>query len=169
MPSWKKIIVSGSNAVLSSVTASFQGNLTGTASFAVTAATASTADNFYVRGNVGINTTSPAERLHVSGNIYLGTGNQSIRYRTATNWDYHLDATNDDFRIYDSDTTYFIQAVYNGGTTNKYLSLLNTLTVRNNGNVGIGTTNPTLARLQILRTSYKQYIMEEPQTSTFLY
>ena len=319
MPSWKKVIVSGSDAVLTSVTASFLGNLTGTSSFAVTAATASTADNFYVRGNVGIGsaapayridvaggsintdtdyrldgvivlennttytmllnpegartlymgdsgdranyydnnshifrsaggtstyglwrstglginttnpserlhvsgnirvdtpsnnnvgnglrlnrpgsfyagfeiatsnvvdwsigansagfgiyqsglaattrlninsagnvgigTTSPSERLHVSGNIYLGTGNQSIRYRTATNWDYYLNATNDDFRIYDSDTTYFLQAVYNGGSTNKYLSLLNTLTVRNNGNVGIGTTNPTLAKLQIL-------------------
>ena len=129
---------------------SFTGSLFGTASFAVTAATASTADNFYVRGNVGVGTTSPSERLHVSGNIYLGTGNQSVKYRTATNWDYYLNANNDDFRIYDSDTTYFLQAVYNGGTTNKYLSLLNTLTVRNNGNVGIGTTNPTLARLQIL-------------------
>ena len=56
MPSWRKVIVSGSDAVLSSVTASFLGNLTGTSSFAVTAATASTADNFYVRGSVGVGT-----------------------------------------------------------------------------------------------------------------
>lgn len=37
MPSWKKVIISGSNADLLTVTASFKGNLTGTASVATTA------------------------------------------------------------------------------------------------------------------------------------
>ena len=48
MPNWKKLVVSGSNAVLNSVTASFTGSLTGaligTASWARNALTASTID-----------------------------------------------------------------------------------------------------------------------------
>ena len=47
MPNWKKVVVSGSDAVLNSVTASFTGSLTGaligTASWATNATTATTA------------------------------------------------------------------------------------------------------------------------------
>ena len=41
MPNWKKVVVSGSDAVLNSVTASFTGSLAGTASYATQALSAS--------------------------------------------------------------------------------------------------------------------------------
>jgi hypothetical protein len=94
-------------------------------------------------GKVGIGTTDPAEKLHVAGNIYIGNGNQFIRYRSATIWDYYLSATNDDFFFYDSQNTNFFEARYNGGGTGKYFRILNTLFVSNSGSVGIGTTDPS--------------------------
>jgi hypothetical protein len=98
---------------------------------------------------LGIGATSPAEKLHVAGNIYIGNGNQFIRYRSATIWDYYLSATNDDFFFYDSQNTNFFEARYNGGGTGKYFRILNTLFVSNSGNVGIGTTSPGSNRLQV--------------------
>jgi hypothetical protein len=84
--------------------------------------------------NVGVGTSSPAERLDVLGNIRLGNSNQYIRYRTSTNWDYYLKANGDNFEIYDSDTTKFIELLYAGGSTTKYLNLLNSARATNNGN-----------------------------------
>lgn len=49
MPSWKKVIISGSNAELLSVTSSFKGNLTGTSSYATLALSAS-----YAPGGSGV-------------------------------------------------------------------------------------------------------------------
>jgi hypothetical protein len=83
MPSWKKIITSGSSALLLNVTASsftgsFTGSFLGTASFAVSASyapssgassqwTSSGADIYYVLGNVGIGTNSPLAKTHIKG------------------------------------------------------------------------------------------------------
>jgi hypothetical protein len=58
MPNWKKVIVSGSDASLNSVFANsvtasiFSGSLQGTSSWATNALTASSADNFTVRGTL---------------------------------------------------------------------------------------------------------------------
>ena len=96
-------------------------------------------------GNVGIGTTAPGQKLQIeNGSISLaGSTNKYIRYNSASNWQYYLANSNDDFRLYDSNSLDFIRAVYNGGDTNKYLSLVNgTMIVKNNGNVGIGTTSP---------------------------
>lgn len=95
-------------------------------------------------GNVGIGTASPAERLHVIGNLSLGSSsNSTITYRTASNWRYNLGAVNDDFFIYDAQSVNYFAAYYNGGGTGKYASILGALNVKNDGNVGIGTTSPT--------------------------
>lgn len=91
---------------------------------------------------VGIGTTSPAEALHVAGNVYIGDGNYRIRFRSASAWDYYLASSQDDFFLYDSNSTNFFEARYNGGGSAKYARILSTLLVNNSGNVGIGTTSP---------------------------
>jgi len=88
----------------------------------------------------------------ISRNIDLsGSSNKRIQFNSFTNWQYNFSNFNDDFNIYDSDNTNFISLFYNGGTTNKYASILGALTVKNNGNVGIGTVSPE-AKLHISGT-----------------
>jgi len=107
-------------------------------------------------GNVGINTTSPAEKLHIVGNIQLGSNsNQYIRYRTQSAWDYYLKADSDDFVIYDSQSTEFFRAIYNGGGTAKYAQFLNSLRAHNNSNVtvlGTLTENSSLRYKENIKT-----------------
>jgi hypothetical protein len=71
MPNWKKVIVSGSAAVLSSVTASFTGSLTGaligTASWAVSASQALTASRATSASYAA--TASYAQNITISGSI----------------------------------------------------------------------------------------------------
>jgi hypothetical protein len=100
MPNWKKVIVSGSNAALNSlsvttnvVAQSFTGSLFGTSSFATSAlsaisasyaATASSADNFLIRqdataSNLLVNNTITAQTLVVQ------TVTSSIVYSSGSN------------------------------------------------------------------------------------
>ena len=68
MPNWKKVIVSGSSAVLTSVTATtgFTGSLQGTASFATSALSAS-----YAPGGAGIPTFPYTGSAIISGSLEL--------------------------------------------------------------------------------------------------
>jgi hypothetical protein len=89
-------------------------------------------------GNVGIGTTSPLEKLHVEGNLELqsnftissNSGNYWQRIRT-------VDATA-------STTNAFLFETRNG--SGNYLSHM---VIRNDGNVGIGTTSPS-AKLDVV-------------------
>lgn len=95
-------------------------------------------------GNVGIGITSPAHKLHVIGDMRLGdNANRSIIFHTSTNWYYYVNGSGNNFTITDYDSTEFFKAEYMSGTTSKRSSMLNALYVINNGNVGIGITNPS--------------------------
>jgi hypothetical protein len=77
-------------------------------------------------GNVGIGTTSVGEKLVIAGNIFLTVGtNRFVRIGSVSNYYYDLQSTSDDFQIIEAGTT--------ARLTIKYP----------NGNVGIGTTNPS--------------------------
>ena len=108
MPSWKKVIISGSNAELTSLYApSITGSLQGTASFASTASNVQGGTARYIpiwntssslsssaiyqsaTGDVGIGTTTPSAKLDVSGSFRFGpTGPGSVYFRS---WDYGTD------------------------------------------------------------------------------
>jgi hypothetical protein len=97
--------------------------------------------------NTGQNLTTTSSvafnDIALSSNInFSSTANKYIRFNSASSWQYYLANSNDDFRVYDSDSTDFMRMYYNGGTTNKYVSMLGALNVKNNGRVGIGTNNP---------------------------
>jgi hypothetical protein len=83
-------------------------------------------------GNVGIGTDAPAYPLEVAG-----TTSTSIAYQrtgvSAKKWGFHTD----------NDNTYW------QNITDNVLAL----TIKNNGNVGIGTTSPTTAKLDVAGTA----------------
>ena len=114
MPNWKKVIVSGSNATLNSVNVttnvvaqSFTGSLQGTSSWAVSALTASYADNFTVAGTLTAQTivvqTITSSTDYVTGSTIFGsqlsnthqfTGSVSITGSLTVNGVSNLTASN---------------------------------------------------------------------------
>ena len=79
-------------------------------------------------GNVGIGTSSPGVALDVNGNFRIGSGTvstPSISFRNSTNTGFYL--TDDGFGPY----------------VNLAMSGANALTIKYNGNVGIGTSSPS--------------------------
>lgn len=87
------------------------------------------------------------------GNFRIGNNtNQELRFGTSTSWGYILKPDGDNFKIYDSSNTDFINLFYNGGSGNQYISLRNTIFTGNitsnslggSGNVIIGASNTGL-------------------------
>ncbi len=90
-------------------------------------------------GNVGIGSTGPEQKLDVAGNILASTsGNVDLILRSST-------ATSDDGKFTIRSTGASDRLEIMGGTTPT-----NLVTVASSGNVGIGTTSPTLGRLQVV-------------------
>jgi hypothetical protein len=88
-------------------------------------------------GNVGIGATSPVEKLDVRGNIFVGNTDY-INNTTGSFLRFKLGAASGNtYSAIDS----FVDGGYTGGKL-----VLNSAGA---GNVGIGTNNPTLARLQV--------------------
>jgi hypothetical protein len=86
-------------------------------------------------GNVGIGTTSPSEKLHVNGGVLIESTNPALFF-TDTN----------------SDSDYSIKV--NGGVLNVRDETNDAarISLKSNGNVGIGTTSPS-KKLEVVDTS----------------
>ena len=104
-------------------------------------------------GNVGIGTTSPTEKLHVEGNLELTSGFE-IGSNSGSYWQ----------RIRTEDSSVSTTNAFNFETRNGSGSFIKHMVIRNDGNVGIGVTNPSYA-LQvggsIVGTS-KNFIIDHP-------
>jgi len=103
-------------------------------------------------GNVGIGTTDPSQKLEIHGNIKMLDDNYIInegdqRGYSKHSWHYWIDSDKNENAGYyfNAHSTY-----YGGGTKNL-------MTIRDNGNVGIGTTNPQ-GRLHIKAAGSKVII-----------
>jgi len=125
MPSWKKLIVSGSDASLSSLTAtSYGGNISGSAT-----STGSFAQGF-IADKLGIGTTSPVYSLHVEAGNDLAAkfSNSGDRSRVLIN-----DNDTDGFLVVQNSK---MSVGLNNSVHANNLTLLD-------GKVGIGTTSPS--------------------------
>jgi hypothetical protein len=97
-----------------------------------------TGDYFIIKanGNVGIGTTSPGEKLDVSGNIKLSSG--GYIYGDTNSPFIQLSSVNGTFIGYTNTNSIAFTSADQRFTTNG----LERFRIANNGNVGIGTTNP---------------------------
>ena len=115
-------------------------------------------DNFVVRndGNVGIGTSTPQHKVHISGDGFITNNNAfyfatTNRFISGQNYASAGSAGNNALLLYNSDGSnyYFVngnsndashhfQSVANGQGTTK-----TDLIIKNDGNVGIGTTTPS--------------------------
>lgn len=111
----------------------------------------------YSTGNVGIGTTSPSEKLDVTGNLVLGEKNGNagvLKFRrksdggTSMRMGFGGSTGQSDFQmINDSGDGYITFHTWNGSLTEK-------MRIANNGNVGIGTTNPQGFKLNVAGKSF---------------
>ena len=94
-----------------------------------------------VEGNVGIGTTTPGAKLHVDGNIWMATSNYF-----AAGKDYGTPGADASgyLELYSSATGN--TTLINTGTYNMNFGVNNSvdMTIQNGGNVGIGTTTPSI-------------------------
>ena len=94
-------------------------------------------------GNVGVGTTNPTEKLEVNGLALINNSNGNVKIGSYNPYFSHF--------ITDRSSFYFNKKLYVDGTINSYRQNLtlyanNTISLtalQSNGNIGIGTTNPT--------------------------
>lgn len=96
MATWKKVIVSGSNAELLSVTSSFLGNLSGTASYASQGLSSSYALNA-TSASYALNSTSASYALNSTSASYALNSTSASYALNSTSASYALNATSASF------------------------------------------------------------------------
>jgi len=89
-------------------------------------------------GNVGIGTTAPGYALDVSTGTISSGNSRVISQASASYFTSYAESTD---AVIQGRTGYGVNIKYNGGTSGIYL--------KSDGNIGIGTTAPTIAKLQV--------------------
>ena len=161
MPSWKKVILSGSNAALNSLTVinGITGSLFGTASFATSASYAPSAGLTggaanYIPLWTSTSAISSSVLYQSASNVGIGTTTPFSRFTTLG----ALSTSTSQISIVNSEGGHIILRTGISGLTNSGFSLISAdvagtnqntrLVVSSTGNVGIGTTSPN-ARLDV--------------------
>ena len=91
MPSWKKVITSGSNAVLHNITSSGDFEISGNISGSSTST--GSFGSVHVPDKIGIGTTAPNSMLHVDGGDIRLSTNKKIYFHDTNDYNYlHFNA-----------------------------------------------------------------------------